>query len=214
MRRSILSAVVLLGVAAACRADRGNLIFNGSFEEGRARTGAPDGWTTSGNPSMRQRLTVDTGRDGGRGARLDCIVFNGDGPNFHAMVCQVGKVGVRRGQRYRLTFWAKAASLKAGGVDVALVNTRDWVGSGFGRRSRPARAGSGSSSSFSASTTYRPRPAGCRSGSRARGRSGSTTSRSPRPVTSRSGTRGSAPRASRTRSRTAASSAARSAGAA
>ena len=36
MRRSIRSAVVLLGVAAACRADRGNLIFNGSFEEGRA----------------------------------------------------------------------------------------------------------------------------------------------------------------------------------
>ena len=47
MRRSILSAVVLLGVAAACRADGGNLIFNGSFEDGRARTGAPDGWTTS-----------------------------------------------------------------------------------------------------------------------------------------------------------------------
>ena len=131
MRRSILSAVVLLGVAAACRADGGNLIFNGSFEEGRARTGAPDGWTKSGNPSIRQRLTVDAGRDGGREARLDCTVFNGDGPDFYAMVCQVGKVGLRRGQRYRLRFWAKAAGLKASGVDVALVNTRDWVGSGL-----------------------------------------------------------------------------------
>ena len=85
----------------------------------------------SGNPSVCQRLTVDTGRDGGRGARLDCTVFKGGGPDFHAMVCQAGKVGLRRGQRYRLRFWAKAAGLKAGGVDVALVNTRDWVGSGL-----------------------------------------------------------------------------------
>jgi len=131
MLRSILSAVVFLGVAAGCRADGGNLIFNGSFEEGGARSGAPDGWTTSGNPSLRQRFTVDAGRDGGHGARLDCTVFSGDGPDFHAMICQVGKVGVRRGQRYRLTFWAKAVGLKAGGGDVSLVNTRDWVGSGL-----------------------------------------------------------------------------------
>ena len=131
MRRSLLSAVVLLGVVAACRADEGNLVFNGSFEEGRVLTGAPDGWTTSGNPSVRQRLTFDVGRDGGHGARLDCSVFSGDGPDFHAMICQVGKVGLRRGHRYRLTLWAKAASIKAGGVDVALVNSRDWVGSGL-----------------------------------------------------------------------------------
>ncbi len=131
MRRSILCAVFFLGLAAADRADGGNLIFNGSFDEGRARTGDPAGWTTSGNPSIRQRLTVDLGRDGGHGARLDCTVFNGDGPDFHAMVCQVGKVGVRQGQWYRLTLWAKAVGLKAGGVDVALVNTREWVGSGL-----------------------------------------------------------------------------------
>ena len=47
------------------------------------------------------------------------------------MICQVGKVGMHRGQRYRLTFWAKAANLKAGGVEVSLVNTRDWAGSGL-----------------------------------------------------------------------------------
>ena len=47
------------------------------------------------------------------------------------MICQVGKVGVRRGQRYRLTFWAKAADIKAGGVDISLVNTQPWVGSGL-----------------------------------------------------------------------------------
>ncbi len=131
MMRSMLSVVVLLCFAAACSADGGNLICNGSFEGGRARMGAPDDWTTSGNPSIRQQLTVDAGRDGGHGARLDCTVFDGDGPDFHAMICQVGKVGVRRGQRYKLTLWAKAVGLKAGAVDVALVNTRDWVGSGL-----------------------------------------------------------------------------------
>lgn len=92
MRRSLLSAVVLLGVAAACRADGGDLIFNGSFEEGRARTGAPDGWSTSGNPSIRQRLAIDVGREEGqgRGARLDCTAFDGDGPDFHAIRFQRG----------------------------------------------------------------------------------------------------------------------------
>ncbi len=98
---------------------------------GKLAHGALAGWTTAGNPSIRQTLTIDAGRDGGHGARLDCTEFSGDGPDFHAMICQVGKVGVRRGQRYRLTFWAKAAGIKAGGVDISLVNTRPWVGSGL-----------------------------------------------------------------------------------
>lgn len=38
---------------------------------------------------------------------------------------------MRQGRWYRLTFWAKAANLKAGEVDVSLVNTSPWVGSGI-----------------------------------------------------------------------------------
>ena len=131
MKCWILTAVVTLGLAVACRADEVNLIFNGSFEMVQAGTRTPEGWTTSGNPSIRQRLSLDVGHDGGHGTRLDCTVFNGDGPDFHAMVCQVGKVSLRQGQRYKLSFWAKADGLMTGGVEVGLVNTRNWVGSGL-----------------------------------------------------------------------------------
>ena len=131
MNRSILAAIALFALAAACRAESKNLISNGSFEDAGAGSGAPDAWMTSGNPSVHQRLTLGAGRRDGQGARLVCDGFSGDGPDFHAMICQVGKVGVRRGQRYRLTGWAKAADLKAGGVDIALVNTRNWVSSGL-----------------------------------------------------------------------------------
>ncbi|MGC8639120.1 MAG: hypothetical protein ACP5XB_04495 [Isosphaeraceae bacterium] len=126
-----MSVVAVFVVAAACRADGGNLVSNGSFEEGRADVGGPVGWTTSGNPAVHQRLTLDSGRDGGRCARLVCTAFGGDGPDFHAMICQLGRVGVRRGTWYKLSFWAKAAEIKAGGVDIALVNTKGWVPSGL-----------------------------------------------------------------------------------
>jgi hypothetical protein len=135
--RRVLSAVVFLGLAATCRADGGNLIVNGSFEGGSTPAGAPDGWTTSGNPALRQTLTLDAGREGGRAARLECTVFSGDGPDYHAMICQVGKVAVRRGQWYRLSLWAKASGIKAGGVEIGLVNTRGWVSSGLAEAFTP-----------------------------------------------------------------------------
>ena len=137
MRRSILSAVVCLGLATACRADGDNLIHNGSFEGSQARAGGLDGWTTAGNPALRQTLTLDAGRDGGHSARLDCTVFDGDGPDFHAMLCQVGKVSVTQGKWYRLRLWAKVKGLKAGAVEIGLVNTRGWVPSGLNEAFNP-----------------------------------------------------------------------------
>jgi len=100
-----------------------NLVFNPSFD-------SDDGWATAGAREVAQTLRFETGRDGGRCARLDCTAFTGDGPSHHAMLCQVGKVGVQRGQWYRLTFWARATGLR-GGVDVALTNTRTWENAGL-----------------------------------------------------------------------------------
>ena len=89
-----------------------NLVKNGSFEEDADSDGMPDGWTVSGRGDIKQRLERDTGRDGGLSARLSCSEFVGGTPDAHAMVCQVGAIGVKRGQWYRLSFWAKARGIE------------------------------------------------------------------------------------------------------
>jgi hypothetical protein len=136
MRFAALSTVFVLNVATFCHAET-NLVANGSFEQSQVRTGLPEDWSSAGNPAIKQQLTLDTGRDGQRCAKLDCREFIGDGPDFHAMICQVGKVGVRQSQWYRLTLWAKAANLKAGAVEVALVNTRGWDNVGLAEAFTP-----------------------------------------------------------------------------
>jgi len=76
-------------------------------------------------------LIFDAGRDGGHCAKLGCTEFTGDGPDFHARLCQVGKVSVRRGQRSLLAFWARAQGVEGGAVEVALSNTREWDNAGL-----------------------------------------------------------------------------------
>ena len=127
----VVYACLTLLAAAPCRAAETNLVANGSFEQSQLKSGVPDDWSSSGNPAVRQQLVLDTGRDGQRCARLSCTEFNGDGPDFHAMICQVGKVGVRQGQWYRLTCWAKAEGIRGGAVEVALSDTRRWENAGL-----------------------------------------------------------------------------------
>ncbi|HVM46739.1 MAG TPA: hypothetical protein VMU04_01880 [Candidatus Acidoferrum sp.] len=128
--------IYILGISAACLAPlpcrpATNLVANGSFELSQRRQGLPDFWECAGNPAVHQALTLDGGRDGQRCARLQCTEFNGDGPDYHAMICQVGQVAVRSGQWYRLTLWARAEDIKAGSVEVALSNTRKWDNAGL-----------------------------------------------------------------------------------
>jgi hypothetical protein len=47
------------------------------------------------------------------------------------MICQTGRISVRQGQWYRITFWAKAEGLAAIAVDVALTDTRRWEDAGL-----------------------------------------------------------------------------------
>ena len=117
------------GLVRAAAAEPGDLVFNGAFEE--LVDGRPAGWEASGASTVVQKLASDQGRDGRRCARLECTAFSGDSPSSHAMLCQVGRIAVRKGQWYRLTFLAKAAGLTAGGIDVALTNTRLWANAGL-----------------------------------------------------------------------------------
>ena len=126
-----LALAILLCNATCGLAAETNLIFNGSFESSQLKPGVPDGWAAAGNSAVKQRLVFDTGRDGQRCAKLECTEFAGDGPDFHAMICQVGKVSARRGRWYRLAFWAKGQGIKGGAVEVALNNTRPWENAGL-----------------------------------------------------------------------------------
>ncbi len=130
MKASIVLLLLAFAVGFA-RAEATNLVANGSFELSQIKPGKPDAWSSSGNPAVKQELTLDTGRDGRRCAKLHCAEFGGDGPDFHAMICQVGKVSMRRGQWYRLTLWARAENIKSGAVELSLVNTRRWAGAGL-----------------------------------------------------------------------------------
>jgi hypothetical protein len=61
-----------LMTASAGRAAETNLVANGSFEESRVKAGVPDDWSAAGGRAVKQELTLDTGRDGKRCARLVC----------------------------------------------------------------------------------------------------------------------------------------------
>ena len=126
----LLSLVACL--AAASTVGQPNLVANGSFEMARAGDpAAPEAWSAAGNPRVKQRLTLDAGPDGKRCAKLECTEFSGDGPDFHAMVCQTGRVAVARERWYRISFRARAEGLRAGSVELALSDTRRWENADF-----------------------------------------------------------------------------------
>jgi hypothetical protein len=129
-RGCVVWACALYATAASLAAET-NLVLNGSFDANPRSAGTPDGWSAAGNPAVKQRLILDAGRDSLDCAKLECTEFSGDGPDYHAMICQVGKVGVRGGQWYRLGFWAKGQGIKGGAVEVALSNTRSWENAGL-----------------------------------------------------------------------------------
>ncbi|NOX55488.1 MAG: hypothetical protein GXP27_13835 [Planctomycetes bacterium] len=138
MRLLWLAAAVFASVAGSLRSmaqsTSGNLVFNGGFERDVDRDGVPDGWRTSGRRQIRQALTLDQGHDGGHAAKLQCTRYVGGTPDSHAMICQVGQVGLKRGQWYRLRFWAKGRGIVRQTCDVAVSNTQPWYSSGVGGR--------------------------------------------------------------------------------
>ena len=125
---------VLAGIAtcANAAAPTTNLVQNGSFEIDADGDAAPDAWRTSGTSGIVQRITMVEGREAGKAAKLTCSEFVEGSPASHAMICQVGAVPAKRGQWYRLSFWAKARGIKHPIVNVALRNTRPWTDCGVG----------------------------------------------------------------------------------
>ena len=123
----VLVAALWIGPAAAWAQ---SVVYNGSFER-VGRDGAPDGWTAAGRAGCVQRLSAVDDPSRGRVAQLECTAFEPGYPDSHAMVAQVGRVAVRRGQHYLLSFWARARDLHGSAVRVALSNTRQWSNAGL-----------------------------------------------------------------------------------
>jgi hypothetical protein len=126
-----LTLVLLTAAGLPAAAAVTNLVANGSFEELAPGTQAPEFWMAAGNARVKQQLTLDHGRDGNRCARLVCTEFAGDGPDFHAMICQVGHITLQRGCWYRLVCWAKGDSIRSGSVEIGLSDTRRWANAGL-----------------------------------------------------------------------------------
>ncbi len=57
--------------------------------------------------------------------------FPGSGPEHHATICQIGKVGVALGRWYPLSFRARAEGIQAGSVQLGLVSMRPWQDAGL-----------------------------------------------------------------------------------
>ncbi len=125
-----------------------SLIYNGSFHKVAAGHVEPDGWSTAGDQAVVQSLTVEQDAQRGHVARHACTQFTRRADSSHAMVAQVGRVGVRSGQWYRLSLWARASDLKIGLVRVALNNFRASADIGLTGSFMPTPSGS-SSRSFS-----------------------------------------------------------------
>ena len=134
-----ISVVLLVLVVVLCRvAAAQTLVENGTFERVDARTGVPQAWAASGNPAIAQSLRSVSDPQRGLVAQLSCTRFSGGEPDSHVMLAQNGRVGVRRGQWYRLGFWARAADLRGRSVQVALVDRRAWEQVGLRQQFLPA----------------------------------------------------------------------------
>ena len=120
---------VILPVSSLA-ADQPNLVRNGDFETVGSNA-MPDQWKASGDSRLvEQELSADIGRDGGHCAKLHCRQFEHKTPACHAMLCQMD-VPMKRGQDYRVTFWAKGESITADTVSIAISDTREWSNCGL-----------------------------------------------------------------------------------
>jgi hypothetical protein len=106
-----------------------NVVANGSFEQ--LSGGVPSDWITAGDPAVVQTLTADAGKVAQHCAKLQCTAFERKNPSSHAMLAQVGKVALTKGQMYRFSCWMRAEGLAGRHVDVAVSDTAQWGNCGL-----------------------------------------------------------------------------------
>lgn len=134
VRRSAFSLLVLGGLlwCGGCLAETppANLVRNGEFLD--APGGKPADWAVSGDAkSVDQKLSLERQPDGKPFAKLECSRFDQPGPAAHAMIAQVGKVQLRKGQSYEFSCRMRQDGLAGRGVAVAIQDTKGWTNCGL-----------------------------------------------------------------------------------
>ena len=119
-RTAFLSVGFALTMACWSHAQEESQVYNGSFEKLAADGRTPDGWQTAGDKAVQQQVTVEQDPQRGPVGRLSCTKFVPGTSSSHAMIAQFGHVGVKSGQWYRVSLWARASDLAAGVVQVGL----------------------------------------------------------------------------------------------
>ena len=107
-RLCLLVSTIILGnvqLMAAPVSDAINLVLNGSFEQ--VEEGQLLGWTTQGEKSVRQQLSVAEGMATGQSARLECSSFSRQTRLGYATLAQSRKTALQQGQWYRFSCWAR-----------------------------------------------------------------------------------------------------------
>ena len=120
----LLAALSLLPVLALAQE---NLVANGDMERLVLGKNVPDVWQSAGDAKLvTQTLSADQGREGGHSLKLACAAFQDGNPACHAMICQMGQVGVQRDKWYKVTLWAKQDGLDDCPISISLVETKGW----------------------------------------------------------------------------------------
>lgn len=133
--RCLTFPVLILGACLFCAFGLAeplpaNLVENGDFSD--ALEGKSSAWTVSGDAkAVDQKLSITRQPDGRPFAKLECTRFEKPGPAAHAMIAQVGKVQLRKGQSYEFSCRMRQDGLGGRGVSVAVQDTRGWSNCGL-----------------------------------------------------------------------------------
>lgn len=122
--------VLLLQQSSLAAAETPNLVSNGDFAQ--ASNGQPRDWQTAGDAAVvTQELRVATAADGTRYAQLSCTRFERQTPAGHAMLAQVGRVQLVKGQTYEFSCKFRAEGIAGRSVSVAMSDTSAWQNCGL-----------------------------------------------------------------------------------
>lgn len=107
-----------------------NLIRNGAFTDLDANS-LPKGWGTAGHQGMQQSIALEDGPEGKKALKLTCTKFVAGFPDSHAMALLMGSVELKKGQFYKLSWYAKGGILPGETVPsmaatVDIVNSSSW----------------------------------------------------------------------------------------
>ncbi len=122
----LIGCVLLVYDAALAR----NLVINGDFTQ--AEDGTPVRWAAAGDDSVSQSLTVAPTK-GNSCAKLVCTRCEARTGGSHAMLAQVGVVGVEKQKVYEFSARMRAEGLSGHPVKVALQDMRNWQHCGLYR---------------------------------------------------------------------------------